>query len=274
MRRDYANEKPVNDQIFQVYRSFYSYESAELKSTVEAIDDTATHWRREKVSFNAGYGGERVLAHLFLPKNADRPYQTIIYFPGAVALDLRSSDELDLPLFDFLLRSGRAVLYPVYKGMYERQANASRRDLVIHWSKDFRRAIDYLEGRSDINRDKLAFYGFSLGGIYQPVLTAMDERVKASVQLGGGLLEVATPAEADPFHFSPRAKEPILMIVGRYDSVRPLEACQLPMYRLLGAPAKDKRLAVLDYAHRTYPSQAVTKEILDWLDHYLGPVRN
>ncbi len=35
-------------------------------------------------SYNAAYGGERVIAYLFLPKNARPPYQTVVYFrtPG------------------------------------------------------------------------------------------------------------------------------------------------------------------------------------------------
>ena len=52
--RDYAKEKPVDDEIFQVYRSFYSYERTDLEPEVEEVDDSALHWRREKVTFNAG----------------------------------------------------------------------------------------------------------------------------------------------------------------------------------------------------------------------------
>jgi len=105
------------------------------------------------------------------------------------------------------------------------------------------------------------------------VLAAIDERIKASVQLGGGFLQGKTSAESDPLHFAPRAKEPALMIVGRRDFVRPVETCQMPMFRLLGAPAKDKRIVLIDTGHVVYPSPPVVKEILDWLDRYLGPVR-
>jgi hypothetical protein len=63
------------------------------------------------------------------------------------------------------------------------------------------------------------------------------------------------------------------MIVGRHDFVRPLESCQMPMFRLLGASAKDKRIVVIDTGHVVYPSPFVIKEIRDWLDHYLGPVK-
>src|SRR5262249_55546430 len=38
--RDYRNEKPVADEIFQVYKSLYSYDKTELHPTVEATVET------------------------------------------------------------------------------------------------------------------------------------------------------------------------------------------------------------------------------------------
>jgi cephalosporin-C deacetylase-like acetyl esterase len=277
--RDYSKEKPVNDAIFGIYRSFYSYDRTDLRAAVESVDDTPKHWRRETITFDAVYGNERVMAYLFLPKNGVPPYQIVIYFPGSISLVARSSEELELQMVDFFMRSGRALLYPVYKGTYERRLDPSlqgpslQRDRVVYWSKDLGRSIDYLETRADIDRGRLAYYGNSLGGIYGPVLTAIDGRIKVSVQIGGGFVQGKLPPEIDPLHFAPRAKEPVLMIAGRHDFARPVESCQMPMFRLLGAPAKDKRIVLIDTGHVIYPSQHVIKETLDWLDRYLGPVR-
>jgi serine/threonine protein kinase len=110
--RDYSKEKPVSDEVFAIYRSFFSYERKDLNARVEAVDDTAPHWRKETISFDAAYAGERVLAHLFIPRNIKSPYQTVVYFPSSLSLLARSSDELELRLMDFLPRIGRAVLYP------------------------------------------------------------------------------------------------------------------------------------------------------------------
>jgi dipeptidyl aminopeptidase/acylaminoacyl peptidase len=273
--RDYAKEKPVSDEVFEAYRSLYSYNKTELKAAVEAVDDTRPHWTREKVSFNAAYGNERVTAHLYLPRDAAPPYQTVIYFPGAGTQNLRSlEDQPTDERVDYLARIGRAVIYPIYKGTYERRdPSLGPKDRVVFWSKDFGRTIDYLESRPDINRDKLAFYGYSLGGIWGPVLTAIDGRIKVSIQIGGGFIEGRFPPEVDPFNYAPRAKEPALLIVGRHDFVRPVECCQAPMLRLLGAPQKDKRMVQLDSGHRMFPSEEMIKETLDWLDRYLGPVK-
>jgi hypothetical protein len=60
-------------------------------------------------------------AYLFVPKNATPPYQTVVLFPSAYGLAVPSSNTLDLGTFEFIIRSGRALLYPVYKGTFERR---------------------------------------------------------------------------------------------------------------------------------------------------------
>jgi pimeloyl-ACP methyl ester carboxylesterase len=216
-----------------------------------------------------------VLAHLFIPRNAKPPFQTIVYFPSSLSLIAKSSNEVELKMMDFLPRIGRAVLYPVYKGTYERHLDPPAthppdRDLLIAWSRDFGRSIDYLETRSDIAHDKLGYYSYS--GPFAPVLAAVDGRIKASFHIGTGLMQLNFPPEYDPFNFAPRMKAPTLIIAGQHDFILPLQGSQMPLFRVLGAPEKDKRLAIFDSGHIVWLSPAVIKEIADWLDRYLGQV--
>jgi eukaryotic-like serine/threonine-protein kinase len=156
-----GSAEPVSDEVFTAYRRMYAYDRRALDAAVDAVDDTSPHWRRETVSFAAAYGDERVLAHLFLPRNAKPPYQVVVWFPGNDAFFLPAGEALASPyLFDFIPRSGRAVVYPVYKGMYQRQVPFSFapnewRDMIVLWSKDLSRTVDYLEERPDIDAGKL-----------------------------------------------------------------------------------------------------------------------
>jgi len=75
---DYRKDQPVGDDVFRSYKSFYAYDRSDLKSRIESVDDTSPWWRRERVSFNAAYANERVIAFVFLPRNAAQPYQTIL----------------------------------------------------------------------------------------------------------------------------------------------------------------------------------------------------
>jgi hypothetical protein len=44
------------------------------------------------------------------------------------------------------------------------------------------------------------------------------------------------------------------------------------MFELLGTPSADKRLALLQGGHIPDRAEDVIREVLDWLDRYLGPV--
>jgi pimeloyl-ACP methyl ester carboxylesterase len=251
-----------------------AYDRAPLNAVVEATEETEI-WRKETVVLDAAYGGERMRAHLFLPKNGSTPYQTVIFCPAGDAFRLRSSRDLSLRWVDFIIRSGRAFLYPVYKGTYERatferMGPFAERELRIAWSRDLGRAIDYLETRSDIDRTRLAFYGVSEGAAAGVILTALEPRLKTAILQGAGIGEPVAP-EIDTLNYAPRVRIPTLMLNGRYDYETPFNASQRPLFDLLGSPAGQKRHVVLEFGHALV-IEAAAREILPWLDRYLGPV--
>ncbi len=72
---------------------------------------------------------------------------------------------------------------------------------------------------------------------------------------------------------APRSTLPVLIINGRNDLLLPLETSVRPSFALQGAPDEHKRLVVLEGGH--IPSNNnVIREVLDWLDRYLGPVES
>ena len=83
--RDYSTEKPVGDDVFEIFRRMYAYDKVPLDAKTESVDDSNENWRKEKVSYRAAYGGERIPAYLYLPKNAKPPYQTVLWVPGGYA---------------------------------------------------------------------------------------------------------------------------------------------------------------------------------------------
>jgi eukaryotic-like serine/threonine-protein kinase len=200
---------------------------------------------------------------------------TVAFFPAGDPLRLRSSRELSLRWLDFIIRSGRALLYPVYQGTYERatfeyRGPLAERELRIAWSRDLGRALDYLETRSDIDRTRLAFYGVSEGADAGIILAALEPRLKTAVLQGAGIAEPVAP-EIDSLNYAPRVRIPTLMLNGRYDYGTPYDTSQRPLFALLGTPAEHKRHAVLEFGH-SLVIEAVAREILPWLDRYLGPV--
>ena len=119
--RDYSAEQPVSDAVFDAFRDACAYDPAPLNADTVASYQ-AEDWTRQRITFDAAYGDEPVIADLYLPNESEPPYQTVVLFPGSNAIHVTSSLESsdDLPYFDFLLRDGRAVMKPAYSGMYER----------------------------------------------------------------------------------------------------------------------------------------------------------
>jgi hypothetical protein len=266
--RDFTKEKPVSDEVFAAYRGLFEYEHRELNTRVEGRGESAgSTW--EKVSFDAAYGGERVTVYLFLPRNVAPPFQAVVYFPVSDALFM---DTFDPSVWAsgtraIVPRSGRVLVFPIYKGTFERRDGLK----VSHKPPDVWR--DHaLETRPDIDRGRLAFLGESWGGVMAPLLLGVEHRFKAAVLTAGGFRTRRDLPEVEALNFVTRVSTPVLFISGRYDSWFPPEGSQLPMFRLFGTPQKDKKHLLLESGH-TLPIPAQIGPTLDWFDRYLGPVR-
>ena len=268
---------PVPDETYRVFLDLHAYDKQPLDARVERRDESSPYWRRETVSFKAAYGSERMLAHVFLPKNSRPPYQTVVMMGGSTITDLKRVEDFDYP-YEFVIRSGRALIIPVFAGTLERGPTPSllpprqERERGLKWSMDFGRTIDYLETRPDMDVRKLAFYGVSMAPAHGVRFAAVDSRVKTAVLSSGGL-PASRPAEIDVWNYAPRVRIPVLMVNGRHDFIFPLETSQKPLFQALGTREPDKRHILYDGGHRNLVTRPdLIGEILDWLDKYLGPV--
>jgi dienelactone hydrolase len=132
--------------------------------------------------------------------------------------------------------------------------------------------VEYLLTRGDIDAAKLGYIGSSWGSASAPVMVSLEDHFKVAVLFAGGLYLEAFPLpETDMFNFLPRFRVPVLMLNGRYDYTFPVALSQQPFFRWLGTPEKDKRHIVYDSAHDVFVHRTqVVREVLSWLDLYLG----
>jgi eukaryotic-like serine/threonine-protein kinase len=280
--RNYAIERPVSESTYRIFKNRYLYDNLPLDALIENRDTSFQDWILEKVSFNAAYNNERMIVYLFLPKNSTPPYQTLIFFPGSNALSTRDFNKNYWANWftDFVLKSGRAVLYPVYEGTFERIDNEKSvtneghqyADWLTKWVKDFKRSVDYLFTRSDIDTGKLAYYGHSWGARLGAIIPAVEERLKASVLIVGGLPTSKRIPEADEINYLPYIKIPVLMVNGKYDLAFPYETTVKPFYDLLGTQPANKHLKIYDTDHYIRKDEMI-KDVLEFLDEYLGTVK-
>jgi alpha-beta hydrolase superfamily lysophospholipase len=93
------------------------------------------------------------------------------------------------------------------------------------------------------------------------------------VFLDGGFFLGPVARGRDQVDFAPRIKKPVLMVNGRYDFTFSPERAQIPLFNMLGTPAPDKKRVVFDTPHDISQEKTqLSREVLAWLDKYLGRV--
>jgi formylglycine-generating enzyme required for sulfatase activity/dienelactone hydrolase len=278
--RDYSKEKPVSDQVLDIYRRRFVYDPAPLAAKVEPATSATPDLRVEKVTFDAAYGGVKMQAYVYTPTSGAPPFQPVIFFPGSGAIAFPTPN---VEPAAFLIKSGRMVVLPIYRGTFERRdgltstwPDSSRRysEYAVNWVQDLERTIEYLETRRDVDLSKLSYYGVSWGGRWGAILPAIEPRFKAVVLVSAGLASGRAQPEVDQINYVTRVNQPVLMLNGRFDAIEPVETAQRPMFELLGTPKDRKKWVVFEDDHGLPAHRnELTREALAWLDRYVGPVQ-
>ena len=278
--RDAVHAIPVDDATFRGFLALYDYDRTPLNAQVTSRDTTPADWIREDIAFDLPAGKGRMAAVLFLPKRVRSPYQTVVVWPASDVFVLRDTRRLSMSFVDYLARSGRAVLYPIYEHTYGRgtplgadvpSVSIQHRDQVLRWVTEMRRSIDYVFSRSDIDTTRLAYVGTSWGARNGGVAIAIEPRIRTAILSVPGINANAVRPEEDPVNFLPRIRIPVLMLSGRYDSVFPYESSQVPFLRLLGSPPGAKKQVLFEGGH-FLPRPMWVSESTRWLDQQFGPV--
>jgi dienelactone hydrolase len=276
---DYRGARPVSDEVFQLFARQFAYVPSAAPAPVEHRDTTPGGAIREQATVDVGYGGERMRVYVFLPATGTPPYDAVIYFPALNAFQAKTASAAFYPA-DYVVKSGRALVLPVFKGSFERwdpilglsgeEYLRALRVRLTEWRQDLGRTIDYLATRGDINASAVGYYGRSFGASMPLALLALEPRLSLAILYSGGFTYRQLPAETDAVNYVSRVTIPVLMLNGRHDYVLPYETSQKPLFRLLGTAPADKKHVVYDAGHDPLPRSQFVREILAWLDRYMG----
>ena len=231
---------------------------------------------------------QQVSALLSLPIFGKKPYPAIIFLHGLG--DNKSADYMEYGDRAFA-RAGYAVFRIDYalhgerrdpdftKFDLRRPYPFTTRNAIVQTVFDLRRAVDYLQTRRDIDKNKIGFMGISLGGITGAVFCAVEPRIKASVLAlaGGGLrilfsYKMFSPkvdnllAPIEPLNFVGKiAPRPVLFINARKDEIVP------PMLakKLQKAAGEPKKVIWYPTKHRKIPLKDSFQQAVDWFQKYL-----
>ena len=243
-----------------------------------ADEETPDDYRHEVVRVDAAYKDERLEIHLFLPLQKPGPYETVVFVPGLGVWnsggEFRPGSFSDWRYVADLPASGRIVCFPIYEGTFYRwrgrkvgeqfaESPLAARDDFVAVSKEVSRAVDYLLTRPDVDRNRLVYYGQSLGAMRGPATLVTEPRFTAAVLLAGGYIRhFEQVPEIDSYQFTPHVTTPLLMINGINDGGQPYESSQLPFFEDLASEVKHH---VLLPAGHNPPAEDVFREMDQWL---------
>jgi dienelactone hydrolase len=149
-------------------------------------------------------------------------------------------------------------------GVPPRKGYFTQREIYVQTTIDYRRALDYLKGRPEVDATRIGAFGYSMGGTQTFLLTAVDARIKAAVAC-------AVPADRLPNSLiAPRnfaraiGSRPLLLIAGRNDEMCPSEEAD-HVFRAIASP--DSKLLFFEGTHRLRPD--FVPAAVRWLKDHL-----
>ena len=291
--------QPVGEEAFEAIRGFYDYdkeipldgrivERKEIDADTEQSSAQVASIR-DKILFR-GVRGFWVPGHLEIPNGGKAPYPVVLLLHGWSGAKQNWWEDNNYisggNMRKALLAGGYAVCAldaaahgdriaendyaPV--NIYNATDGTARKnyhtlmDILVQTIRDYRRGLDYLETRPDIDTSRIGIVGYSMGGNQAFLLPAVDERVKVIVSCvvpsdvgGWDMAGVAT------HNFAPRLEgRAVLMCMGKEDGFYTHEKAER-IHELI--PSEEKSLIWYEAGHKL-PVDWVA-DALSWIEDHL-----
>ena len=273
--------KELSEEAYKIYAKNFEVGPRNLNPELIYREDSHPIWIKERILIDVGYNSEKMDIVIFRPKDKRSESGAVIVYPGAnYCRTPPEIDDIDPGEYglDFIIKSGRALVWPALKESMNRITDMNItfppnedymrqfRELLVNWTVDTHRTIDYLETRDEIDPNNIFYLGMSYGSIATTHVMLFEPRFNASLLYVGGAGFWAPPL-SDGINLFPRMTTPTLMLNGEQDYIVPVLMAQ-SMYNFLGTPEEDKRLIFYPSGHWPLPRNQMINESLIWLDKY------
>ncbi|MCH8289498.1 acetylxylan esterase [Candidatus Poribacteria bacterium] len=265
---------------------YYDYDSTFPLEDSVRIETETDEYVMYYVTYRS-FHDAMVTGLLTIPKNASAPVPTIIFLHGIQ--NHKQTDYMEVG-HQYFIASGYAVMRIDIANHGDRKIHDYdfgltegyrywTRDIAAQTVFDLRRATDFLQTQSEIDSERIGFFGISLGGIIGTVFCGVDKRIKVPViALAGGGMHLAFKLKAfapetriflsiiDPINFVEKiAPRPLLMLNAENDEVvSPLTSRNL--YRKAGHP---KKIVWYPTKHGDVPLNQAFPEAIKWFKEHL-----
>ncbi len=283
---------PVGDEAYEAILQFYQYDK-DIPLQLRVVDSEENEiYKREKIVFT-GINNSRVVGYLATPTTGEQPYPCVLQMHG---LNVSKSDYWEENYYHHselvtkgLLSSGYAVLAldMPYHGdrLYESDFESPVemlfkngwgyriRDMAIQSTIEYRRALDYLETRQDIDSNRIGAIGYSFGSVVTFILTGVDERIKSTVVCATAFIKPRSffPPKEHLSGFAPQNfvrsfnNRPFLMLAAENDNFNCTVDEAKQLFNMV--EGKNKELLFYDSKHKLPKEHALAA--VDWFIRYL-----
>ncbi len=279
--------EPIGEEAYQAVIRFFEYDKTiplEAQIVERKETETTVRW---KIVFR-GVRGFLAPGYLEIPKEGAAPYPCVLlmhgwsgsktswwqddnYISGGNARTALLAEGIAVFALDAQAHGDRIAEndYALVNNLVEEGLDThinyfTLREIYVQTTTDYRRGIDYLAERPEIDSDRLGILGYSMGGTQSFMLTALEPEIKVTV---------ACVVPAMPEKFGPVAPQnyvrgignrPYLMLMGRTDTMCPVDLAN-QLFDLI--PSEHKELLFFESGHRL-PSDYVN-DAIKWFKTHL-----
>ena len=146
--------------------------------------------------------------------------------------------------------------------IFKRRWGVRYSNMITQTIVDYRRAIDYLSTRSEIDAERIGIVGYSMGGHMSFILAANEPRIKTVVSCvvpnTKGMIIEASTFTSEMGHI------PLMLMMAKEDTFYSVDDAKRLFDSVQG---KNKTLRLYDSGH-SLPT-AYTKEVVEWVEQQL-----
>jgi dienelactone hydrolase len=138
-------------------------------------------------------------------------------------------------------------------------------EISVQTTKDYRRALDFIEERGEVDTNRVGMIGYSMGGMDCFYMLAVEPRIKVAVACVPPLLSIGYgPASPIDYSWGIR-KTPFLMLMGKQDSMGDPAKVEASYHKYIEGP--DTRLIWYDQGHKL--TAIYIPDALAWIKKWL-----
>lgn len=290
--------QPVSESLFKAFKTFYDYDAKQPLNPEIVKSETVDGGTKSELLRFSSTNGERVPARLLIPPGTKK-HPVVLCLHG-----YGMNKEMIAPIGPLLGNFGLDWAFLALDAQYHGERAKPGQELfspdlektrkaIVQTVVDYRRALDYIATRPELDSERVAAVGLSLGGILDVLLTAVEPRLKTSVMVVAGadwvtLLQQSqmerllafrnqTPPPdwkrltrlidpVDPLNYAPHLGErPVLLLNATEDEIIP-KACAQRLHDT--AVAKPLVKEWLEGGHML-PQETALQRVMEWLTKYL-----